>query len=121
MKPRQKPSMANDSAPTVSPISSISGLGPATEASLTEAGVTSAEHLRALGADQAYRMLLAKGSRPHFIMYYALHMALQGRPWNDCKGKEKDGFRKRFDAILAEPNDRPSGELQKFLYDMGLA
>jgi hypothetical protein len=54
-------------------------------------------------------------------MYYALHMALQGRPWNDCKGKEKDGFRKRFDAILAEPNDRPSGELQKFLYDMGLA
>ena len=105
----------------MTPISDIPGLGPASEASLRAAGVQSAEHLRDIGADAAYRMLLANGTRPHFIGYYALHMALQGRPWNDCKGKEKDDFRKRFDALLSEPNDRPSGDLQKFLFDMGLA
>ena len=43
--------------------------------------------------------LLEHGSRPHFIAYYALVMALQGRPWNDCKGKEKDALRERFDAL----------------------
>jgi hypothetical protein len=35
-------------------------------------------------------------------MYYVFHMALQGRPWNDCKGAEKDAFRIQFDAIKAE-------------------
>ena len=30
-----------------------------------------------------------------------LHMALQGRPWNDCKGDEKAALRLRFDEIKA--------------------
>lgn len=53
-----------------------------------------------MGADEAYRRLLEAGSRPHFIMYYVLHMALQGRPWNDCKGAEKVALRKSFDALV---------------------
>ena len=48
-------------------------------------GITTASQLRDLGADEAYTHLLQSGSRPHFIMYYVLHMALQGRPWNDAK------------------------------------
>ena len=81
------------------PISSIPNLGPASEAQFAKAGIDSAENLRALGADQAYRRILATGTPPHFIGYYVLHMALQGRPWNDCKGAEKATLRKSFDAL----------------------
>jgi hypothetical protein len=84
-----------------SPVSSIPNLGPASEASFARAGITSAEELRALGADDSYARLLESGTRPHFIGYYVLVMGLQGRPWNDCKGEEKKALRRRFDAICA--------------------
>ncbi|SDW93880.1 TfoX/Sxy family DNA transformation protein [Litoreibacter albidus] len=81
------------------PVSSIRHLGPAYEASLAAVGITSAQALRAIGPDAAYAKLLANGQRPHFIAYYALVMALQGRPWNDCKGAEKDKLRVTFDLL----------------------
>ena len=83
------------------PVSSIPNLGPASEAAFAAAGITTAEEIRALGPDDAYRRLLDSGSRPHFIGYYVLVMGLQGRPWNDCKGEEKKALRKRFDALCA--------------------
>ena len=83
------------------PISSIPNLGPATEAAFARAGIHSAEELRALGADEAYRRLLLSGTAPHFIGYYVLVMGLQGRPWNDCQGDEKKALRLRFDALKA--------------------
>ena len=86
------------------PVSSIPNLGPASEAAFARAGITSAEEVRDLGADEAYVRLLATGSRPHFIGYYVLVMGLQGRPWNDCKGEEKKALRQRFDAICARFN-----------------
>lgn len=87
-----------------SPVSSIPNLGPASEAAFARAGITSAEDLRALGADEAYSRLLAAGNRPHFIGYYVLVMGLQGRPWNDCKGAEKKALRQRFDRLCAKFN-----------------
>lgn len=84
-----------------SPVSSIPNLGPASEVAFAKAGITTAEDIRALGPDEAYRRLLMSGTRPHFIGYYVLVMGLQGRPWNDCKGDEKKALRKRFDAICA--------------------
>lgn len=84
-----------------SPVSSIPNLGPASEAAFARAGIHSAEEIREIGGDEAYRRLLASGTQPHFIGYYVLHMGLQGRPWNDCKGEEKKAFRARFDAIKA--------------------
>jgi len=86
-------------------VSSIPNLGPAFEARCTRAGITDADQLRALGADAAYARLLQTGTQPHFIGYYALVMALQGRPWNDCKGAEKAALRKRFDTIKAKAFD----------------
>jgi hypothetical protein len=83
------------------PVSSIPNLGPATEAAFARAGIHSAEELRALGADAAYRRLLEAGTQPHFIGYYVIVMGLQGRPWNDCQGAEKAALRKRFDALKA--------------------
>ena len=83
------------------PVSSIPNLGPASEAAYARAGIHSAEEIRALGADEAYRRLMLSGTQPHFIGYYVLVMGLQGRPWNDCKGEEKKALRVRFDQIKA--------------------
>lgn len=90
-------------------ISSIKNLGPASEAAFLRAGVPDAETLRQIGADEGYRRLLQSGQRPHFISYYVLHMALQGRPWNDCRGAEKAALRRAFDALVATTKD-PSAE-----------
>jgi DNA transformation protein and related proteins len=72
------------------------------EAALAQVGITSAEALRALGTDAAYARLLRAGHKPHFIAFYVLEMGLQGRPWNDCKGAEKERLRARFDRLKSE-------------------
>ena len=103
------------------PVSSIRNLGPAMEAACARAGITSADPLRALGADAAYGKLIASGMRPHFIGYYVLVMGLQGRPWNDCQGAEKQALRQRFDALKAahRPARAPSG-IERILDEIGV-
>ena len=90
------------------PVSSIRNLGPASDAAFARAGITSADQLRDLGADAAYARLLETGTAPHFIGYYALVMGLQGRPWNDCVGDEKDALRVRFDQLKSDARARPA-------------
>lgn len=87
------------------PVTVIRNIGPAQAAQMARAGITSAGALRKMGADAAYRAMLRTGTEPHFIAYYVLHMALQGRPWNDCKGAEKAALRAKFDALKAEVAD----------------
>ncbi len=96
-------------------ITTIPNIGPASEAAFARAGIHSAEDLRAIGADEAYRRLLASGSAPHFIGYYVIVMGLQGRPWNDCKGDEKKALRLRFDAIKAGTSKKGRSELETAL------
>ena len=86
------------------PLTDISGIGPATAEGFARAGIPDAETLIEIGADAAYSAWLAAGNPPHFIGYYALVMALQGRPWNDCRGAEKAALRSRFDAMKARTN-----------------
>jgi hypothetical protein len=74
----------------------------------------------ALGADQAYARLLDAGERPHFIGYYVLHMALQGRPWTDCRGAEKAALRERFDALKASRLDIGLSRLEAELDAVGV-
>jgi hypothetical protein len=102
------------------PISTIRNLGPATEAAFAKAGIHSAEELRTLGADEAYRRLIQSGTAPHFIGYYVLVMGLQGRPWNDCKGEEKKALRARFDAIKATTTQKGRSELEAALDMFGV-
>ncbi|MCB5409753.1 TfoX/Sxy family protein [Pseudogemmobacter faecipullorum] len=109
-------SAAPDSLPETddAPVSSIRNLGPASEAGFLRAGITSAGALRAIGAEEGYRRLLLAGSRPHFIGFYVLVMALQGRPWNDCKGEEKKALRRRFDQICREVKSSGGGRNYEF-------
>lgn len=102
------------------PISSLRNLGPAYETSCARAGINSAEELRALGADVAYGRLLETGMKPHFIGYYVLEMALQGRPWNDCKGDEKKALRRRFDIIKAQSFDQERSDFEAALDRIGV-
>lgn len=104
----------------MSDLTSIRNIGPAQEKALVAVGITSAAQLRNLGADAAYTRLLHAGSRPHFIMYYVLHMALQGRPWNDCKGEEKQALRVRFDAIKSQQHDAGQSALNAFMDKIGV-
>ena len=94
--------MRQSNARVSDPVSSIRNLGPAVEAMFARVGITTAEQLRELGADEGYRVVLKNGVRPHFIGYYALVMGLQGRPWNDCQGVEKEKLRKTFDALVTD-------------------
>lgn len=93
------------------PLTDIPGIGPATAEGFARAGITSAEHMRTMGADAAYAAWLKAGNPPHFIGYYALVMALQGRPWNDCRGAEKDALRVKFDALKAGVARNEKGHL----------
>ncbi|WP_375282082.1 TfoX/Sxy family protein [Pseudooctadecabacter sp.] len=101
-------------------ISTIRNLGPAMEEALNDAGIMTAEDLRDIGPDAAYARLLQNGHRPHFIGYYVLHMGLQGRPWNDCKGEEKKALRKTFDALKAQHFNVETSELDAFMDEIGL-
>lgn len=102
------------------PLTSIPNIGPATEAAFLRAGITSAEELREMGVDAAYRRLLQSGTAPHFIGYYVLVMGLQGRPWNDCKGAEKATLRKRFDALKADAAGPGRSALEAALDALGV-
>ncbi len=104
----------------MSDLTTIRNIGPAQEKALTAVGITSARQLYDMGADAAYIRLLQSGTRPHFIMYYVLHMALQGRPWNDCKGDEKQQLRQRFDKLKSEMFDENRSELETFLNRIGV-
>ena len=102
------------------PVSSIRNLGPAYEKSLGEVGIHSADALRKIGPDAAYAKLLEAGHKPHFIGYYVLVMGLQGRPWNDCKGAEKDKLRVRFDALKAQHFNQDLSALESQLDMIGV-
>ncbi len=101
-------------------LTTIRNIGPAFEKALKEVGITTAEKLHELGADAAYTKLLENGSKPHFIGYYVLHMALQGRPWNDCKGEEKKALRKQFDRIKEQSFDQDLSEMERILDSIGV-
>lgn len=100
------------------PVSTIRNLGPAAITQYGRAGINNAADLRKLGADEAYSQMLAAGGQAHFIGYYALVMGLQGRPWNDCRGAEKEDLRQRFDQIKA---DRKTSAKSDSAIDQALA
>lgn len=111
------------------PITSISGIGPATAEGFARAGIHDAPTLRAMGAHAAYGAWIRAGNPPHFIGYYALVMTLQGRPWNDCRGAEKEALRRAFDDLKSEclghvpptaPNAEPQNDLGRLRLEAAL-
>ncbi len=92
--------------------SSIRNLGPASDIFYGRAGIKTAQVIRYLGPDEAYFRALKAGGKSHFIGYYALVMGLQDRPWNDCRGPEKDMLKQRFDALKSRLSAMDKGRSQ---------
>lgn len=101
-------------------LTTIRNIGPAMAQAFRSAGVTTAEELRELGAENAYRRLLENGEKPHFIAFYAMAMGLQGRPWNDCQGQEKVALRARFDGLVASTKPKEVSGLARALDEVGV-
>jgi DNA transformation protein len=103
-------------------VSTIRNLGPASVTFYGRAGIDSAKDLRDIGADEAYFRALSAGGQAHFIGYYAMVMGLQGRPWNDCQGKEKEALKDRFTAIKARLTGTEKGrsKLEAALNQIGV-
>ncbi len=101
-------------------LTTIRNIGPAVEKALASAGIRTVERLRDLGADAAYAAMIQAGTRPHFIGYYSLVMGLQGRPWNDCAGTEKEELRARFDALVADNAHPERSQLARALDEVGI-
>jgi len=105
------------------PVSAIRNLGPRSEEMFARAGMTTADEVRALGAEAAYRKLLQSGTRPHFIGFYALWLGLQDRPWNDLHPDEKARLRVVFDDIVAgarHDTHGPSSAFERALDAVGV-
>ncbi len=104
--------------------SSIRNIGPAGDEFYGRAGIKTAEEIHDLGPDEAYFRALMAGGRPHFIGYYVLVMGLQGRPWNDCQGAEKEALKERFNTIKQrlrdEKPDAPTSDLERELNMLGV-
>ncbi|MBY8976897.1 TfoX/Sxy family DNA transformation protein [Rhodobacteraceae bacterium NNCM2] len=105
---------------TDEPVSAIRNIGPKSIPGFARAGLTSAEQVREIGAHEAYRRLIAAGTRPHFIGYYALVMGLQGRRWNDLDPAEKAALRVRFDDLVAEHQGSSPSALEADLDRLGV-
>lgn len=103
-----------------SSLETVRNIGPAMADALRRVGIDSAEVLIEMGADTAYLRLLNSGARPHLIAYYALVMGLQGRPWNDAKGAEKDALRTRFDGLKARMNPTTDAAIERILDEIGV-
>lgn len=89
------------------PPSALRNLGPASDAAFAKAGIRTAAELIALGADAAYRRLLAAdATRPHFAFFWAIAFAVQDRPWSTLGPEEKAALRQRFDAVVATARRR---------------
>lgn len=81
----------------------LRNLGPASEAALIAAGVTSPEMLDDIGPTQAYQRLLRNDHPPHRTMLWALAGALHDLDWRDLPAGLKTQL---LDEI--EHEERPS-------------
>ena len=102
------------------PVHAIRNIGPRSVEGFARAGLHTAEDVREIGADVAYARLIAAGTRPHFIGYYALVLGLQGRHWNDIDAQEKAALRGRFDAIVAGAGGKARSALEAELDRLGV-
>jgi DNA transformation protein and related proteins len=71
------------SDPREAALAALPNLGPVSATILVAAGITSVQHLRALGAVEAFRrVLFHRGGRGSLNLLYALEGALTGVRWD---------------------------------------
>ena len=66
-----------------SSITDLRNLGVKSESMLSDAGITTVERLREIGAVSAYVQIVATGAEPSMNLLWALEGALTGRSWQE--------------------------------------
>lgn len=67
----------------------LPNLGPKSRAMLANAGITSAEALRKLGAIRAFLQVKRSGASPSLNLLWALEGALSNRRWQDVARQDR--------------------------------
>ena len=65
-------------------ISELPLLGSASESMLANAGITTAEQLREIGAIETFHLVKKSGCKPSLNLLYALHGALNNLSWREA-------------------------------------
>lgn len=74
----------------MTPVTALRNLGPVSAEMLREIDVKSAEELRDMGADEAYRRLkFVFGRRANRNLFFALVGALEDRDWREFSQNDK--------------------------------
>ncbi len=79
----------------------LPGLGPKSASWLVRVGIDTAVQLRDVGAVVAYLRIEQAGLRPSRNLLWALHGALEGKPWTEVAPAEK----RRLEAELSALRD----------------
>ncbi len=101
----------------MSDIQTIRNIGPKMEEHFRKAGFTSAEEIRAAGANESYRRIVAAGMRPHVMAFVALKSGLEGMRWSEVTAEEREALKAVHADILK--SERPESEFEAFLDQIG--
>jgi TfoX-like protein len=88
-------------------ISSLSGLGPKSQAMLAKAGITSSEQLRALGSVAAFVMVKRAGCGPSLNLLWGLESALSGMHWREIAHQHRTSL-----LFAVEEHERRTEEMK---------
>jgi DNA transformation protein len=75
--------------PDITMIDRVPNLGPKSQAMLADAGITSLEQLRALGAVKAFIKVKRCGAAPSLNLLWALEGAISDRPWQEVAKRDR--------------------------------
>ncbi|WP_420457225.1 TfoX/Sxy family protein [Rubrivirga sp.] len=85
---------------TAPPPSSLKNLGPTSDRMLADVGIETADDLRSVGAEMAYRMVKHRHPGVTLHLLYALVGALADRHWAGFSAEEKAALRASADGDL---------------------
>lgn len=98
---KRRTAPARKVATSASAVAGLPNLGPASQAMLASAGITTIAALRRLGAVEAYRRVRACDIRASLNLLWALHGALTGRRWQDVAREDRLALLLQLDADSA--------------------
>lgn len=84
----------------MSQLEDLQGLGPRSSAWLHDAGIDSADELRRVGATVAYSRVVQSGAPATRNLLWALHGAIEGKPWTAVTPEEKRRLERELAALV---------------------
>jgi DNA transformation protein and related proteins len=87
----------------------LPNLGPASEAMLVAAGISTPDDLDRLGAVEAYRRAVQSGAPRHTMLLWSLDAALLGVDWRDVPLERRREVSDEAERAFADPGRAEGG------------